>query len=72
MSEKTEWMSIRNEWPTKSGIYYVKDCQNCFYGTAMYDGYDWQNIEHKRGSLILADFKITHWKEQENQNVPEN
>lgn len=60
------WISIRNQWPESSGEYMVRDCRHDVFGTAKYDGHDWEewkpvNNPHS-GSLLLVTYYTTHWK----------
>lgn len=59
------WHSIRNLWPEDMGKYEVKDVRHGASGTAYYDGHDWYDIKLVRGSLLLCEDIITHWKELE-------
>jgi len=56
-----DWISIRNMYPHVPGLYIVKDCRHDQIGTAHYNGYDWDHIEMRKGSLILCDQIVTHW-----------
>jgi hypothetical protein len=60
-----EWISIRKAYPEEAGEYQVKDCTHGASGTAYYNGYDWDRVEMKKGSLLLCEDIVTHWKPKE-------
>jgi hypothetical protein len=63
-----DWKAIRHEFPITENIsYLVKDCRYNVFGTAYYNGFDWEDIQWKtplKGSLILHTYIVTHWCEK--------
>jgi hypothetical protein len=71
-----DWISIRNKWPDKEGIYLVKDCRHNMFGKTYYDGYNfdtWKPTNPSlKGSLLLIAYTTTHWKCQPERLNPED
>lgn len=67
IEDENGWVSIRFAYPLIENAYYeIRDCRWSISGKAFYNGYDfikeeWDNPT--KGSLFLATYKVTHWKQ---------
>lgn len=60
-----EWNSLRRSWPFQRALYHVYDCKSDIEGLAIFNGVDFEDVkwnESTRGTLLLIEYRISHWK----------